>query len=58
MRAAGNLPAERKSLSRSGRWQEMLADVAALVDQRNDAVGPGVCLGLEYLLTVASPNRV
>ncbi len=58
VRTAGNLLVERESLSRGGRWQEMLADVGAFIDQRDETAGPGVSLGLEYLLTLAAPSRV
>lgn len=58
VRTAGNILVERDSLSLSGRWREMLSDVAALIDQRREPVGPSVSLPLDFLLTIASRSGV
>jgi SAM-dependent methyltransferase len=57
LRTAGNVLAEREALLRGGRWEKLRSDIAALVDQRDDAVGSAVSLRLEFLLTLASPHE-
>ncbi|HMD52021.1 MAG TPA: methyltransferase domain-containing protein [Solirubrobacteraceae bacterium] len=56
VRTAGHVLAERERLSRTGHWSSLLENLAALVDQRDEGVGAGVSLRMDYLLTIASPK--
>ena len=52
VRSAGHLVAEHPRLEASGRWDEAVAAVAELVDERDAGPGPEVVLELEHLIVV------
>jgi hypothetical protein len=49
---AGHVIAERPRLVREGHWNDLLADLGALVRQSNRDPGLEVLLNLDYLLTL------
>ena len=51
--SAGHVIAERPRLLEEGSWNDLLADLSALVRQGNSSHGLGVTLNLDYLATLA-----
>ncbi|MEX2553940.1 MAG: class I SAM-dependent methyltransferase [Actinomycetota bacterium] len=49
---AGHVIAQRPRLLEEGKWNDLLADLSALVRQSNRAHGLGVTLNLDYLATL------
>ena len=54
IRTAGNLIAERESLTRQGRWDTMRDDLGTFVDRHNTDASPTISLQLDYLLSKAA----
>ena len=44
VRTAGHVVAERERLTQQGRWQSLLTDLGALVEQRDEGAGPAVAI--------------
>jgi SAM-dependent methyltransferase len=53
VRTAGHVMSEHARLSREGRWDDLLADMRAFVEDRAEFVGGRLALPLEYLLAEA-----
>ena len=51
IRTAGNLIAERESLTRQGRWNIVRDDLGTVVDRHNTDASPTISLQLDYLLS-------
>lgn len=50
---AGHVLAEQPRLVEEGRWNDLLADLGALIRQSNRSPGLGVVLNLDYLVSIA-----
>lgn len=53
LETAGHVLAERPRLEAEGRWEELMSELGALVDERDEREGGPVSLRLEYLVVVA-----
>ena len=56
IRTAGHVLSEQQRLTHTGRWEDLVDELVAYVQQRAEALDGGLCLSLDYLLTTATSD--